>query len=290
MQSKSTSFFKVFERIFVYFIFGSLLALSYQLWLMLTSTNPFHKIILHSTIPPGKRTISWRVLGQVDEVKKVAKLVSSKGTINDVVVSCVLSAIENQLVFHQSSFKFRTPSHINIVIPVHLPTMSTPFEMRNRIGGFVAKLPLKSSSEQLPGISRLKSVSKSLLLWKATPAALISWTMAKVCSDFLPENIAKVALRKGNANATAVVSNIKGFPFGVHWMGRPVTFLSAFLPLPPGIPIGVVIQSYNGEISFTIDADERVIPDADKFSSWMLMEYRKLVQEVTNKSTHTVLQ
>lgn len=285
-QSKSTSLLSAIGHFFFYFVIGSLWALSYQIWLMITSSNPFDEIILKSKISSGTRSTSWRVIDEVDKVNRIAKSVASQATINDVLVSCVTSAIYKQLIHHRRSLAVTIPSHTNIVIPVHLPTSSKIFEMRNRIGGFVAKVPLPSNSSNLACSSRLKDISKSLLLWKATPAPLISWAMARFCSDFLPENMAKTAILKGNARATVVITNIKGFPFEVHWMGRPVTFLSAFLPLPPGIPIGIVVQSYNGELSFTVNADKRAVPNADLFSSWMLDEYTSLKQESIKNLVH----
>jgi hypothetical protein len=51
------------------------------------------------------------------------------------------------------------------------------------------------------------------------------------------------------------------------------------MPLPPGVPIGVMVQSYAGDISFSINADKRVVPDAEKFADWMLEEYKRLASE-----------
>ena len=43
-----------------------------------------------------------------------------------------------------------------------------------------------------------------------------------------------------------------------------------------GIPIGVVVQSYDGKISLGVNADMRVVPDGEKFADWMLSEYERL--------------
>jgi hypothetical protein len=86
-------------------------------------------------------------------------------------------------------------------------------------------------------------------------------------------------MKNTNGQSAAVVSNVKGFPFKTHWNGRRNEVLCAFLPLPPGIPIGCVIQSYGGEVSFSIDADKRAVPDAGQFADWMLLEYERLKQE-----------
>ena len=91
-----------------------------------------------------------------------------------------------------------------------------------------------------------------------------------------PLRFCTYVLKKFSANSVAVVSNVKGFPIPVHWLGRRVQFLCAFLPLPPGIPIGVVISSYAGMVSFGLNADKRAVPNARKFSNWMLEEYEHI--------------
>jgi hypothetical protein len=58
-----------------------------------------------------------------------------------------------------------------------------------------------------------------------------------------------------------------------------VEVVSAFLPLPSGIPICIVIQSYAGAMSFTVEADRRAVPDVEIFADWMMEEYNLLKRE-----------
>ncbi len=48
-----------------------------------------------------------------------------------------------------------------------------------------------------------------------------------------------------------------------------------------GIPIGVVIQSYDSVVSFGLNCDRRAV-DVEKFADWMLEEYHNL--QVANRS------
>eukprot|EP00816_Leptocylindrus_hargravesii_P012561 CAMPEP_0196816426 /NCGR_PEP_ID=MMETSP1362-20130617/55281_1 /TAXON_ID=163516 /ORGANISM="Leptocylindrus danicus, Strain CCMP1856" /LENGTH=609 /DNA_ID=CAMNT_0042193761 /DNA_START=53 /DNA_END=1882 /DNA_ORIENTATION=- len=287
-----------FQTYILFFMLGSIKALAHQFWRMWTSSNPFDEILSNSSIPAGRRSTTWGDAASVDEVKQIAKLLAPQATVNDVFVSCVTAAIERQLIEHkqlaatklkrndESKLNDRNnnitiPSHINVVIPVHLNGGILPpgQSLGNKIGGFVSQVPAKMPFSNATSAARLRQVSASLRSGKSTPAPLISWMMAKFCSDYLPETVAQTAILKGNAKAVAVISNVRGFPFQVHWMGRPVEFLCAFLPLPPGIPIGVVVQSYAGELSFSIDADMRAVPDADSFAGWMMEEYDRLRTE-----------
>ena len=64
---------------------------------------------------------------------------------------------------------------------------------------------------------------------------------------------------------------------------RTIESCTGFLPLPPGIPLGVIVQSYAGVLSVSVTADKRAFPDADRFLSWIVEEYRILWEEAKNK-------
>jgi hypothetical protein len=84
---------------------------------------------------------------------------------------------------------------------------------------------------------------------------------------------------RANANAAVVVSNTRGYEKKLHIHGMTVESAAGFLPLPPGIPIGVVVQSYAGVISLTVTAEKFAVPDADKFLSWVIDDYKRLCEE-----------
>jgi hypothetical protein len=270
-----SSFFFMFK-----FVLACFYALVLQLWKMFNSRNPFETVLSLSEIPANSRSIHWENVTTLEEMKAVAKRVSSKTTINDVACAMVTHAIKKQLEEHSRSMddrvKIRIPNQVNITIPVHLSggILRPGDQLGNNIGGFVSTIPLDISNEQ-SSISRLQQISKILQREKALPSPLISWQLARMFTRG-PLNFCTFVLKKFSANSVAVVSNVKGFPIPVHWLGRRVQFLCAFLPLPPGIPIGVVISSYAGMVSFGLNADKRAIPDARKFSNWMLDEFERI--------------
>jgi len=178
-------------------------------------------------------------------MKSVGKTISSKTTINDIGVAMVSHAIKCQLDDHATNasisgqnhnkVSIQIPKKVNITVPVHLTggILRPGDQLGNKIGGFVSSIPLTTENHEDPR-QRLYQISKVLHLEKKLPAPLISWHLAKLFTQFTPQWCTSWALRVFSANSVAVVSNVRGFPFGVHWLGRPVQFLCAFLPLPPG--------------------------------------------------------
>eukprot|EP00557_Chaetoceros_sp_GSL56_P002556 CAMPEP_0176492634 /NCGR_PEP_ID=MMETSP0200_2-20121128/9112_1 /TAXON_ID=947934 /ORGANISM="Chaetoceros sp., Strain GSL56" /LENGTH=645 /DNA_ID=CAMNT_0017890227 /DNA_START=58 /DNA_END=1998 /DNA_ORIENTATION=+ len=290
-----------FIKSFMWFLFGSIQAIMRHGYLILTTPrNPFldvqelsnsggHCVNMNSA--GCGRSISWCDVAPVDEAKRVAKTIGGpKTTVNDVFVSCVTAAVAKQLAQHRRCHKTscdtktRSTVHkyntINVVIPAHLAGGILPpgREIGNLIGAFVAKVP-GELDERVSPTDRLKMVHKSLVTVKGSPASILSYMFAKFASNYLPEPLAKTLFLKSNANAAVAITNSKGYEQKVHINGRTVENMAGFYPLPPGLPIGVVVQSYGNTISLSVTAEKWAVPDADIFLDWILEEYRLLYAE-----------
>ena len=286
---KSKGFISRFLTWTMYFIVGSIYALSVQFWNMITSSNPFDIFKTSSRTLEKKRSVAWKYLASVQEAKSTLKAncrLPKRVTLNDLFVSLLSKALEKQYqILQDSSIPTKTQPTVNIVCPVYLKggASLTSRCIGNSIGAFVTTVPFcpnKTSSST----SRLYSVSKNLNKVKHTPAAKISQAVSSFISTFAPESIAKLALVYANCHAVAAISNVHGFQKKIHWMGRPIEILCAFLPLPPGIPIGIVVTSYDGKIIMSLDADESIVPDADAFLDCMIEEYEALKSETYSLS------
>ena len=280
-KSKRPFLFQMYSSILFccVFLLASLIALLLHLWRIVTASSPFDKVISASNSPAG-RSVSWKHLDSLQNVKSVSKSISSSTTVNDLIVHLVAYAIQCQLDEHYEFLGEKNNNQkVNVVIPVHLNggILLDGEKLGNKIGAFVATIPSPCTFKT--SASSARAISSVLKRAKLTPAPLISWRIAKMCSDFAPDWLSKYLVKKFNAKAVAVISNVKGWPFHVHWSGRKVHSLVAFLPLPPAVPIGVVVQSYNSEICFSINADSRAVPEANKFANWMEKEYEKMKKE-----------
>jgi diacylglycerol O-acyltransferase len=68
------------------------------------------------------------------------------------------------------------------------------------------------------------------------------------------------------------MTNTRGSPDYVHMGGRRLESIYGFVPLPLGIPVGVVVRSYAGSMALTVTAEAYAVPDTDRFMSWVLEE------------------
>jgi diacylglycerol O-acyltransferase len=150
----------------------------------------------------------------------------------------------------------------------------------NNLGAFVARVPGEMYGENSSSQARLQAVSRELTTLKRSPAALLSHVAAKALSysaAVLPLSWASKLYSSANAGSIAVVSNNRGSPEPVHLAGRKVESLYGFLPLPPGVPVGIALVSYAGKVNCTVTAESWAVPDADQFLVWVLEEYLSLL-------------
>jgi len=267
-----------------YYIFGSIIALTLQAWNMAFSSNPFEEFMKRESY--DKRSVSWKYLASVEDAKRVTKSIKKGAKLNDLFVACLTSAIERQYESISRNKKClgnkrRGPKSVNLIVTTHLRGgIILPGEsIGNKIGAFAVTTPFRSKAGS--SIKRLRTISKALQLMKRTPAPQISYLITGFISKYLPKSAARYALVKANCHSVATISNVHGFPDAIHWAGNPVEMICAFLPLPTGIPIGIVVTSYNGRIIMSVDADASVVPDADEFLHWMVEEYETIKSEAS---------
>jgi len=264
-----------------------------------------------ATTTTPARSISFGMVAPVEEVKWVAQtLIGRKATVNDVFVSCVSAAIARQLAFHRQRLeviadvtaeskneavrtlhtKRRELVHMkemNIVMPVHLygGVMLPGQSMGNRIGAMVARVP---GEVETGCVDRLAQVHDTLYDLKQTPTPLLSYMLVRLTSAisgaFLPNRMTQFLFSKANANAVAVVTKMRRPPKPLHLKGRLITSIHGFVPLPPGIPIGIVVSSYAGNVKLSLSAEPWAVPDGDRFLVYVLEEYQSLLRRAKSKS------
>lgn len=268
---------------FIWFCHGSIMALSYQFKLFWTTPeNPFDQVLELGSTPKKGRTVSWCDAAPIDQVKFVAKCFGSKVTVNDVWVSCVTYAIKKQLEHHRERLQgtLELPKHVTVVVPVHLGGGILPPNQKigNFIGAFAAQVPLTDNN--------LPEVHSTLSWVKKTPAALLTFLLAK-STVFLPLSLKQYLFSKASANACVTVTNVRGYDKELHIEGNTVQSLAGFVPLPPGVPIGVAVQSYAGDFSLSVTAQPWAVPDADQFLIWVLEGYQRMYEECKLKTRST---
>ena len=181
----------------------------------------------------------------------------------------------------------------NIAIPVHLygGVMLPGQSLGNRIGAMVARVPGEEDADgtTITSVDRLERVHDTLHDLKKTPTPLLSYLLVRLISStsgyLLPSKWTQYMFSKANAGAVAVVTNVQGPPTKIHVGGRRIESMHGFVPLPPGVPIGVVVGSYAGDMHMSLSAEPWAVPDGDQFLVWVLEEYQSLLKQAQQKAS-----
>ena len=242
-----------------------------------------------------------------------------KITVNDVFIACVTAAMSKQLQYHRRRMNELTAQNatkkskkenaetldeqnfIHVAVPVHLKGgVVLPDEsVGNCIGALVARVPCEMEGNQFRvdnecattgSVERLRAVSSELHTVKRTPTAILSYAMAKTLShitrwNIVPSSWISYLYANANAGSMVVVSNNRGPSIPVHIDGHKVESITGFVPLPPGIPVGVVVMSYAGRVNCALSAEPWAVPDGDQFMIWILEEYSQLVNAAKLKQS-----
>jgi hypothetical protein len=281
----------------LWFLRGSVQATLHHVYLLFfTTNNPFAELqdLLQTEINQTGRTVSWCDAAPLNQVKQVAKHMGKSVTINDVMVSCVTYAVAKQLEIHKTRLQATHPDNalvkhvhntINVVIPVHLGggVLLPGQSVGNNIGAFCAQVP---GEGPIGAEVRLQRVHESLHAVKNTPAPLLSYMLARATTSCVPIFLKQwlfTSVARAH-HACVAITNNRGSPRELHLDGQAIVSMAGFLPLPPSIPIGVSITSYNGEISLSVTAEPWAVPDGDLFLKWMLEEYARL-EKITKAET-----
>lgn len=275
-----------------YYSIGSFQAF-WHYWKLYLATpeNPFQQ--MEDTATHGERSISWARVATVDEVEHVAKSLTKNKQVglNDVMISCVTAAVARQMQEHQMQSEIvrdhrdkkqqviKIPKSINAMIPVHSDggsVLKKGQTVGHRLGAFFAAVP---SDVTTIASQRLEHVHASLDEVQQGPALFWSRMGTQVISSLLPVSWATSILQRFQPNAAFLITHSRGPSRRIHFGGREVEVSQCFTPLPAGIPIGVVVSSYAGELSISVTAEPWAVPDADKFVTWVLEEYKFLYTE-----------
>ena len=261
--------------------------------------------------------VKW-VADTLSDSGKNKKKSSLKITVNDVFTACVTAAMSKQLQYHRQRMQElslkKSPDaksenttvldeqkFLHVAVPVHLKGgVVLPNEsVSNCIGALVARVPCEMNEDECRddgrsttnrSVDRLRAVSSELHAIKRTPTAIISFIMAKALStitamNIFPSSWMSYLYANANAGSMVVVSNNRGPSIPVHIDGHKVESITGFVPLPPGIPVGVVVMSYAGRINCALSAEPWAIPDGDQFMLWILEEYLQLVDAAKVKQS-----
>lgn len=216
----------------------------------------------------GRRQCRWSAPVELDRFRQVAGATGTK--INDVLLSCVASAVRKHLKEESSQLD---EAVLHAAVPVDIRSILPddikpgPNALGNYFGTVFVPLPVDGESA-LERLFRIKHETRKL---KKSWQPGLSWALtgaASLVPEVWRQPLADLFYRK----ASAVVSNVPGTQETRYLAGCRITEQMFWVPQAGDIGLGVSVVSYASQVQFGVVADEAVMPQPEVFLADCLQE------------------
>ncbi len=221
-------------------------------WLSSASATP-----LNGRMSPNRR-IDWQVtdLNQIKAVKN-----AFGGTVNDTVLTVAAGAIRSFLQeardFHVENLDYR------VMAPVSVRSADQVGQLGNQVAMWLVSLPV---SEPDPG-ERFRKVQQETQKLKETDQALGASTLAQL-STGAPSTLVALGARLAAGTMrpfNMTVTNVPGPQFPLYLLESRLLVQVPLVPLWAQHGLGLAQFSYDGALTWGLNADRDLVPDLRLF-------------------------
>ncbi|HEX6229214.1 MAG TPA: wax ester/triacylglycerol synthase family O-acyltransferase [Solirubrobacterales bacterium] len=191
----------------------------------------------------------------LDELKQIKRELG--GTVNDVILAACAGGLRRLLDHRGESMSVST---MRVMVPVSLRQASEALALGNRVSSLFVELPV---AEPDPLLRYRKTAASATDLKKADQAAgaetLID--LAGAAPPLIHSVVARLAFTPRLFNIT--ITNVPGPQMTLYAMGAPMRRVIPLVPIFSGHAVGVAVVSYDGGVTFGINADRATVPDLE---------------------------
>src|ERR1019366_6482382 len=222
------------------------------------------------TVLKGPRSVpqrtTWTTPVSLQEVKQIGR--PSGATVNDVALAALAGALRDYLTARGSLVE-----EIRAYMPFNLrpPEEPIPRELGNLFGLVFLTLPLGVADRR----ERLASVQRRMTEIKRSHEGRVAFDGLRAVGTS-PFGSERLSIDFFSAKATVVVSNMPGPDQPIRLAGVTVKGMLIMAPRTGSVGLGVTIFSYNGRVSFGVNADAGLVPDPDELMGGIVAELRAL--------------
>jgi diacylglycerol O-acyltransferase len=228
---------------------------------------------LDGSIGPHRRWTCARA--SLDDVRSIRGALG--GTVNDVVLAAITRGFRDLI---ESRGEDPATVGLRTLVPVSVRTESGRGVFDNRVSAILFDLPVHVAEP----IDRLAAVRDEMSRLKVSHEPEAGEALTSLIGAFPPALTAqstrlavRVLTRVQQRSMNTVTTNVPGPPMPLYAAGREMLEYLPFVPLGPGVRIGVAILSYNGRLAFGVTGDFETAPDIGVVAGGIETEISDLV-------------
>jgi diacylglycerol O-acyltransferase / wax synthase len=218
--------------------------------------TPTHHISIEGRIGPHRRW-TWASI-DLAEVKRAKAALG--GTVNDLVLTVISGGFRSLLEARGDDVDHAV---LRSLVPVSVRA-SGDHTYNNQVSAMVAELPVHVADP----VERLAAVRAQMGNLKESHQAVAGEVLSQL-TGFAPPMLLSlgtraavtVLRRTSQRSINTVTTNVPGPQVPIYACGRRMTEYLPYVPISPGVQVGVAILSYAGRIAFGITGDLDAAPD-----------------------------
>jgi WS/DGAT/MGAT family acyltransferase len=201
------------------------------------------------------RRVVWTTMS-LNEVKAVKNRIG--GTVNDVVLATITSALRGYLEAHGHVLD---RLELRAMVPVNVRRADEAGALGNRVSMMVAPLPVGIFDP----LERHRQVRTAMAQLKGRDEAARMTRMLDLLSLVPPLFQRQLGwLQVQTAPVNTICTNVPGPPVSLYVQGKRLETLVPMVPLAQGVGLAFAILSYADALTIGITADPALVPDVDR--------------------------
>jgi WS/DGAT/MGAT family acyltransferase len=191
----------------------------------------------------------------LDDLKAIKRELG--GTVNDVVLAAVAGGLRR--LFEQRG-EINDIETIRAMVPVSIRRAGEQLALGNRVSSLFVELPV-AEPDPLRRYRETVVAAEELKRGDQATGTETLIEVAGVAPPLIHSVVARLAFTPRLFNLT--ITNVPGPPMTLYTLGAPLRRVLPLVPIFSGHAVGVAAVSYDGELSFGLNADRATVPDLD---------------------------
>lgn len=187
------------------------------------------------------------------ELKRIGH--SLGGTVNDVVLSACAAGLGRLFAERGEAAEV---DHVRAMIPVNLRQASERLALGNRVTSLFVDLPV-AEPDPLLRFHKVAAAVGDLKQGGGAAGTDAVIGLAGATPPLIQSVITRLAFTPRLFNVT--ITNVPGPPSTLYGLGAPLRRVIPQVPIFSGHAVGIAVVSYDGNVTFGLNADRETVPD-----------------------------
>jgi diacylglycerol O-acyltransferase len=191
----------------------------------------------------------------LEDLKRVKRELG--GTVNDVALAATAGGLRRLFEAREEDVE-----HVRAMVPVSLRAASESLALGNKVSSLFVDLAV-AEPDPLLRYRKIAAASRELKSGNAVAGTDAVIKLTGLAPPLIQSIVARLMFTPRLFNLT--ITNVPASPITLYALGAPLRRVVPLVPIFTGHALGVAVVSYDGDVTFGLNADRDAVPDLDAF-------------------------